>query len=234
MHFRALLLPYLALSTLVFGCTPDSKNIGDTLETDSDATAATGDETEGQSSTDGVTPSTSAPGTTGDDPSASDPSVSGTSGVGTTGDDPSASDPSVSGTSGPDTETTGGSTGFDRFTLYTAAGPCPPRADCDGFVELTGTGILRVEKFGDVGNPVLEVEIEATDFAQALEVFADPALLEVLDSPDPLCDPPTDILEQMEVVVNGTLHDAATTTCSQVPLQAARKVAEELRLKYAP
>ncbi|WP_434427432.1 hypothetical protein [Nannocystis pusilla] len=137
MHLRNLLLPYLALSPLVFGCTPDSKNIGDTLETDSDATATAGDDTEGQSSTGDVTPSTSVASSTGDDPSASDPSVSGTSGVSTTGDDPSDSDPSVSGTSGPDPETTGANTGFDRFTLRTAAGPCPPRADCDGFVELT-------------------------------------------------------------------------------------------------
>ncbi|MCY0994382.1 hypothetical protein OV203_45070 [Nannocystis sp. ILAH1] len=234
MHLRRLLLPYLALSTLVFGCTPDSKNIGDTLETDSDSTATAGDETEGQSSTGDVTPSTSAATLTGDDPSASDPSVSGTSGVSTTGDDPGDSDPSVSGTSGPDPETTGANTGFDRFTLRTAAGPCPPRADCDGFVELTGAGILRVEKFGEVGNPVLEVEIEGADFAQALQVFADPALVEVLDSPDPLCDPPTDIFEQMEVELDGTIHEAATTTCSQAPLQAARKAAEELRLKYAP
>ncbi|WP_434427431.1 hypothetical protein [Nannocystis pusilla] len=56
----------------------------------------------------------------------------------------------------------------------------------------------------------------------------------MLDSPDPLCDPPTDIFEQMEVVLDGTQHDATTTTCSQAPLQAARKAAEELRLKYVP
>ncbi|PCC75025.1 hypothetical protein SAMN02745121_03769 [Nannocystis exedens] len=236
MHFRSLLLPCLALSTLVYACTPDSKNIGDTLETDSDSTATSGDET-GDPPVTASTPSTSdgtsGASSTGDDDSASDPSVSGTSGASSTGDDDSASDPSVSGTSGPD-ETTGASEGFERFTLRSVSGLCPPESDCDGFVELLSTGLLRVEKVGDLGNPVTEVEIDTEDFALALEVFTDPALIEVLDSPDPLCDPPTDMFEEMELELDGTLHEATTTVCPQAPLQAAREAAEELRLKYVP
>lgn len=139
---------------------------------------------------------------------------------------------------GPDTGT--GSTtgvdvpGFERFKLSTAAGPCPPNADCDGFVELLASGMLRVETFGDVTNEVKEVEISAGDFAAAVQVFADPDLVALLDGVDPLCDPPTDIFESMLLEIDKASHDATTTTCDQPPLAAARMMANDLRTKYVP
>lgn len=124
--------------------------------------------------------------------------------------------------------------GFERFRLFDGAGPCPPEQDCDGFIELLSTKMLRVEKFGDVGNPVKEVMISDADYAAAVPVFADPALVALLDGPDPLCNPPTDIFESMELVIDGIAHDASTTLCDQAPLVQARAAATMLQMKYVP
>lgn len=137
--------------------------------------------------------------------------------------------PDTSGTS-----TTGEPVAFDLFRKSNAAGPCPPDSDCDGFVELLASGTLRVEKFGDVGNPVTEIDISPEDFAAAVAVFTDPALLAILDGPDPACNPPTDIFEQMLLKIDGADHDAATTLCDQPPIAAARAKANELADKYVP
>lgn len=137
--------------------------------------------------------------------------------------------PDTSGTS-----TTGEPVAFDLFRKSSAAGPCPPDSDCDGFVELLASGTLRVEKFGDVGNPVTEIDISPEDFAAAVAVFTDPALLAILDGPDPACNPPTDIFEQMLLTIDGADHDAATTLCDQPPIAAARDKANDLQTKYVP
>jgi hypothetical protein len=237
MHFGRLLAPCLVVTTLLAGCLPDSKNIGDTLGGDSDSTATSA------ASTDDPTPSTSvSEGQTGDD---------GGETLATTGDDSDGTTGAVShsttgeGTTGTTAVDTTGTTAvdttgavdpgeFERFNVRSVAGLCPPEADCDGFVELLSTRILRVERVGDLGNPVTEVEISAEDFALALEVFTDPALAAVLDSPEPLCNPPSDVFESMELELGGTLHDATTTFCDHPPLQAARQEAVALREKYVP
>lgn len=130
--------------------------------------------------------------------------------------------------------TTGEPAQFERFTLHSAAGPCPPDADCDGFVELLSTRSLRVEKFGDLGDPVTEVEIDEGDFAAAIAVFTDPELIALLAGPEPPCDPPTDVFESMELGAAGQVHSATTTGCDQPPLAAARMTAVALREQYAP
>ncbi len=132
------------------------------------------------------------------------------------------------------TSTTGEEVDFTRFELTRSAGPCPPNADCDGFIELLASRMLRVEKFGEVGNPVIEVEISEADFTAAVLVFADPALAAVLDGADPLCEAPTDIFETMLVEQGGSSHDATTTACDQAPLNAARDKANALAMQYAP
>lgn len=131
--------------------------------------------------------------------------------------------------------TTGGDiTGFERFKMDVAAGPCPPNSDCDGFIELLASRTLRVEPFGEVGNPVLEAEVSEEDFVAAALVFADPELTALLDGPDPVCDPPTDIFEAMLVEIDGASHDASTTFCDQPAVAAARDRANALAMKYFP
>lgn len=142
----------------------------------------------------------------------------------------------TTGASATDTDpTTGGDiTGFERFKLDMAAGPCPPDSDCDGFIELLASRTLRVESFGEVGNPVLEAEVSEEDFMAAALVFADPELTALLDGPDPVCDPPTDIFEAMLVEIDGASHDASTTFCDQPAVAAARDRANALAMKYFP
>lgn len=207
---RRLLLPMLLVS-VALACGKDEDS------TD----GATGGATEGASSTSGT------------------PMTDGATGVVTTGD---ATDGTGGQTGGATTgagDTTGqGSTtgvdvsGFERFTMNIAAGPCPPEADCDGFIEVMASGLLRVETFGEVGDPVSEAALSPEDLAAALQVFADPALLALLDGPDPACEPPTDIFESMTVVVDAVSHDTTTTFCDQPPIAAARDMAIALSEKY--
>lgn len=130
--------------------------------------------------------------------------------------------------------TTGELTTFQRFRVSVGAGPCDPGEDCDGFIELLAGGTLRVERFGDVTNEVIESTITAEEYDAAVVVFLDPDLLALLDAPGPLCEPPTDVGETMLVEAGGASHKASTTTCPQPPIAAARAMADALRDKYAP
>jgi hypothetical protein len=134
----------------------------------------------------------------------------------------------------PGTSTTGDGDGFERFIMNKAAGPCPPNGDCEGFDELLASKLLRVDKFMDAANPVIEVEISDEDFAAAVAVFTDPELIALLGGADPVCDPPTDVFESMLVAVDAAEHAATTTFCMQPPIVAAREMAVMLRDKYAP
>lgn len=144
----------------------------------------------------------------------------------------------TTGSTGADTTDGGSTTGevgtFERFRLDSAAGPCPPEQDCDGFIELVADGTLRVETFGDVEDTVVEAAVSDEDLAAAVDVFSDPALLALLDGPDPACEPPSDIFEMMTVVVDGVTHDGGTTFCDQAPIAAARETALGLAQTYAP
>ena len=206
----------------------DGKTSGDSSTTAATTTATTAT----TAATDDSTATTVEP-TTGSTTSTT------TSTTGTTSQTSSTGEPTTTGTStatdtAADTGTTAADLSFERFRLARAAGPCPPNSDCDGFVELLASRTLRLEKFGEIGNPVSEAEISEQDLAAAALVFTDPALIALLDSPEPLCNPPTDIFEGMELEVDGVLHDATTTTCDQAPLVAARDMANMLVQTYLP
>lgn len=128
--------------------------------------------------------------------------------------------------------TTGDASVFERFRLFSAAGPCPPEMDCDGYVELRADGTLEAELFGDLTKEVMMAEVTDEELADAIAVFADPMLVALLDGADPVCKPPTDIFESMELVLDGVTHDAGTTFCDQAPVAAARQVAVDLRMQY--
>jgi hypothetical protein len=179
--------------------------------------------------------------------STAEPSSSEATGSSTAVDPTTAADTSTStstsepgsSSSGDEVSTGDSSTGpdtvdFVRFRISSAAGPCPPMMDCNGFVELLADGLLRVEKFGDVNNPVTEVDVTPEDLDAAIVVFTDPALVALLDGVDPVCDPPTDIFESMELETSMMIHDASTTFCDQPPIAAARDMAFALRDEYVP
>jgi hypothetical protein len=186
------------------------------------STGTTGNSTTGTADT-----GTSAGSSSGSTGATSSETSGGTSGSDTT-----------TGSTGADTTDGGSTTGevgtFERFRLDSAAGPCPPETDCDGFIELLADGTLRVETFGDVDDTVVEAAISDTDLSDAVTVFSDPALLALLDGPDPACEPPSDIFESMTAVVDGVTHDVGTTFCDQAPISAARQTAMDLAQTYVP
>lgn len=212
MHLRLdVILPLLVLA--IAACGDDASDGG----TGSTGTSGTGT-SEGSS--------TGSTGVTSSDTSSSG-GASGTSGADTT-----------TGSTGADTTDGGSTTGelgtFERFRLDSAAGPCPPEADCDGFIELLADGTLRVETFGDIEDTVVEAAISDGNLTEAAAIFSDPALLALLDGPDPACDPPSDIFESMTTEVDGVTHDASTTFCDQAPIAAARQMAMDLAETYVP
>lgn len=228
MNLRPKQLIALLLASFTLACG------GDDGKSDASSESSAGETTASAGTSAGVTgTSTGDTPTTGTSGGASD-SASGTS----TGDTPTGTGDSGTSTVDPGSSSgdtsTGEVTDFERFRIDNAAGLCPPDVDCDGFTELLGTRLLRVSRFGEVGDPVTEVEISAEDFTAAVQVFAAPELLALLDGPDPLCNAPTDVFETMLVEVGGSSHDAETVFCDQAPLGAARDMAEMLATKYAP
>lgn len=215
------------LCALAVGCgggdgkTEGSSDTSAAQTTEASDTSAT---TAGPSTSD--TPTSAA--TTGPDTSTS---ATETSATGTSGEPGTTAELS---TSAGDSSTGAELAEFERFKLTRAAGPCPPNMDCDGFIELLASGLLRVEPFGEQGDPVTEVEISGDDLAMAAQVFADPELIALLDAPEPLCNPPSDVFETMLVEADGMSHDADTVFCDQAPLVAARDTANALAMKYAP
>lgn len=215
------------LCVLAVGCgggdgkTEGSSETSAAQTTEASDTSAT---TAGPSTSD--TPTSAA--TTGPDTSTS---ATETSATGTSGEPGTTAELS---TSAGDSSTGAELAEFERFKLTRAAGPCPPNMDCDGFIELLASGLLRVEPFGEQGDPVTEVEISGDDLAMAAQVFADPELIALLDAPEPLCNPPSDVFETMLVEADGMSHDADTVFCDQAPLVAARDTANALAMKYAP
>lgn len=215
------------LCALAVGCgggdgkTEGSSDTSAAQTTEASDTSAT---TAGPSTSD--TPTSTA--TTGPDTSTS---ATETSATGTSGEPGTTAELS---TSAGDSSTGAELAEFERFKLTRAAGPCPPDMDCDGFIELLASGLLRVEPFGEQGDPVTEVEISGDDLAMAAQVFADPELIALLDAPEPLCNPPSDVFETMLVEADGMSHDADTVFCDQAPLVAARDTANALAMKYAP
>lgn len=193
----------------------------------SDAPDSTTAPTTGASTSDGgaTDAGTTAPGTTTSDPDTTSSPTTGdlTATTGETGDD----------TTGTPGTTTGEPSAFHRFRLDKAAGPCPPDADCDGFIELEAPLTLRVEKFGDIPDNVTEVQISQADFDAAALVLGD-ELFALLAQDDILCDPPTDVFESMELDLDGDLAANTTTACTQPPIVAARDKANELAAKYVP
>lgn len=217
-------LPLAAAACLV-ACTPKTEEVGELDDTaaDSDGSAsATGGDTATATTTD-PTATSSGSATSGD-------STSTTATGGETGTD-------TGGETGTDTDatTTGIDVGeFERFRFDTAAGPCPPGSDCDGYVELLADGTLNVEVFGDVTNTVQTAQVSAQDLADAAAVFTDPALVVLLDAADPPCKPPTDIFENMLLEADGITYDNSVTGCDDAAILSARTMAMQLQDTYVP
>ena len=207
-----------AAAACLLACTPNTEEVGafDDSGGDTSTTTTTGG---GSTSSDTV-----------------DPSATGTGGATTsTSGDAGTSTTTTDSGSDSDGTTTGVALGdFERFQMEFVAGPCPPEADCDGFVELLADGTLSVEEFGDITDTVVVAQVSAQDLADAIAVFTDPALVALLDDTEPPCVPPDDIFEQMTVEIDGMLFDNSTTACKNAQIVAARDMAMQLQDTYVP
>jgi len=122
---------------------------------------------------------------------------------------------------------------FERFRRTIAYGPCPPEGDCDGFVAVTADGSLNINLDDDPTNMIYEAVLTDREMKTIIQVVTAPALLELLDNEVPPCDPPTDIVETMTVVVDGSEFSNMTTSCENQPLMATRALVDSLIANYA-
>ena len=123
---------------------------------------------------------------------------------------------------------------FERFELFSAAGPCPDEMDCVGRIVLEAAGRLMVDRFGELPVVEYEAQVPADRLAAAIEVLTEPALVALLDLPAAPCEPPFDIFEHMSLTLGGAVHENDTTFCDDAPLAAARDVMFGLVNTFVP
>lgn len=128
---------------------------------------------------------------------------------------------------------------FESFRMTWGAGPCPPNGDCAGSIELLANGTLRLDTpcSGHLACDGLipgtyEAVVSAEDLDAAIAALTAPDLVNLLDGPRPVCEPPTDIYESFAVVLDDVEHSNETTTCEAAPLQRARDALSALVQEY--
>jgi hypothetical protein len=128
---------------------------------------------------------------------------------------------------------------FESFRMTWGSGPCPPNGDCEGSIELLADGTLRLDTpcSGHLACDGLipgtyEAMVSAEDLDAVIAALTAPDLIDLLDGPRPVCEPPTDIYESVAVVIDDDEHANETTTCEAAPLQRARDALSELVKEY--
>lgn len=124
---------------------------------------------------------------------------------------------------------------FNQFEYRFSAGPCPQGADCVGFIVLTSDGTLLNDKFGELpAGTVHTAKVTQAELDAAIPVLTDTSLVELLDLPGQICQPPTDGWENMTLTMEGKSHSHEVTSCSDQPIVDARKVLNDLANRYFP
>ena len=122
--------------------------------------------------------------------------------------------------------------GFERFLYNAGGGLCPPNSDCSTSTELLASGLLRHDCMGQVPVVVHEAMVPPGDRDSVIAVLTDPALVALLDQPNPPCQPPTDVSESMALFFGGKTHKNSVTLCQQQPIVTARNALAKLVARY--
>jgi hypothetical protein len=124
---------------------------------------------------------------------------------------------------------------FEQFEYRFAAGPCFPDADCFGFIVLASDGTLLNDKFGELpAGTVHTAKVTQAELDAAIPVLTETSLVELLDLPGQICEPPTDIFEDMILTMEGKTHSHTVTWCGDQPIVDARQVLNDLANRYFP
>jgi len=124
---------------------------------------------------------------------------------------------------------------FQRFKYSFSGGPCAPGADCSGFIELASDGTLRGDKSGELpGGIVHTAKVTQAELDAAIPVLTNASLVELLDRQGQICQPPTDVVEDMILTMDQKVHSHETTGCSDQPIADAHKVLSDLASRYFP
>jgi hypothetical protein len=124
---------------------------------------------------------------------------------------------------------------FQKFRFTNSAGPCAPEMDCLGVIELASNGTLSYDKFGEL--PVGSVHTATVTQAEldaAILVLTNSSLIDLLNTPGLICNPPTDAYESMTLSIEGASYSHETTSCDNQPISDARQTLNTLVNKYFP
>jgi hypothetical protein len=121
---------------------------------------------------------------------------------------------------------------FERFLYNAGGGLCPPNSDCSTSTELLASGLLRHDCMGQIPVVVHEAMVSPGDRDAVIAVVTDPALVALLDQPNPPCQPPTDVSESMALFFGGKTHKNSVTLCQQQPIVTARNALAKLVARY--
>jgi hypothetical protein len=124
---------------------------------------------------------------------------------------------------------------FEQFEYRFAAGPCLPDDDCFGFIVLASDGTLLNDKFRELpAGTVHTAKVTQAELDAAIPVLTETSLVELLDLPGQICEPPTDIFEDMILTMEGKTHSHTVTWCGDQPIVDARQVLNDLANRYFP
>ena len=124
---------------------------------------------------------------------------------------------------------------FQQFKYSFRGGPCAPGADCSGFIDLASDGTLRGDKISELpADTVYTAKVTQAELDVAIPVLTNASLVELLDRPGQICQPPTDVVEDMTLTIDRTVHSHETTGCSDQPIADAQKVLIDLASRYFP
>ncbi len=151
------------------------------------------------------------------------------------GDPPPADNPDAAADDGdPDASPPPPDGEFRRFRHTFGGGPCPDDVDCSGYIDLRRDGRLLVDREGELPVVIHEAQVSAGDMEEVVAVLTDPDLVALLDLAQPPCEPPTDVYEDMTLVVDSQRHGNAVTFCDDAPIVAARAALADLADRYLP
>ncbi|MGE0791801.1 MAG: hypothetical protein AB7S26_39360 [Sandaracinaceae bacterium] len=110
--------------------------------------------------------------------------------------------------------------GFRLFRFDAVETPCPPlaRGDCSSAVELTATGALRLDPWGEPESPVLEEAVTRATLSSATVPLTDPAFVHLVESVPPCGDTSERVLLETE----GETHAGLTGGCNEPAVQTMR------------
>ncbi|HLA76689.1 MAG TPA: hypothetical protein VJU18_03810 [Vicinamibacteria bacterium] len=130
-----------------------------------------------------------------------------------------------------------GSDDFVRF-LRSTSGFCAPDHDCQGGIEIEGTGVLRVDPTGVMvgGLPPAnyQAQLSTGDLAETKRRLTDAAFVAALAASEACLPEIADVHETMELELESRTYRRSVASCVDPALRSVRSYLDALLARYPP